>query len=352
MIQKNILALTISFIMLLLMITYNYSNSDGDVTGLANTNESSRSKNKDEYYAYETDANSADECSSYEYFDPESSTCYFECRSEEECSRIEKSVNDEIDSWTEEKYNDDKLNESQDIKDSDQMLAEYNIIKGEKAIIAKGQNTSTNEKLWRHISDISPDYLSDKYVETFQIFDDPNSDTLAFVDDEDMNGKWRIALNLTGYNKSTTRERNLTIVHELGHILSLNMSELSNIEEEKCLNYYTNEGCANTDSYLNLFVKKFWNKSDLAQNKKENSEFGSSLFNKSNFVTEYSATNPVEDVAESFAYFVINKDISGYDIKDKKIAFFYDYQALSKVRDDMRNAIVSDIIRARKLATE
>jgi hypothetical protein len=117
------------------------------------------------------------------------------------------------------------------------------------------------------VSNIAPDILTDKYIETFQVFNDTESDTLAFVDDEDMNGKWRIAVNLAGYKTSTLRERNMTIVHELGHIVVLNKDQIKEtIAEKSCRNYFTAEGCTNIDSYLNNFVKKFWAISEIEKN--------------------------------------------------------------------------------------
>ncbi len=57
------------------------------------------------------------------------------------------------------------------------------------------------------------------------------------------------------------------------------------------------------------------------------------------FVTEYAATHPAEDIAESFIYFVTLDKPEGNLIKDKKIRFFYAYPELIEIRERMRENI-------------
>ena len=309
----------------------------------------SRAKLPDTLLVYETDADSADECSSYETFDPETKTCYFECSNKQECEDIQQSIADEVDGWTDDKYSNFKVDEKAPTDKDVKAAAEYSVSKGEQISLKTGKTGSEDMAIWKHISNISPDDFSDKYIETFQIFNDPNSDILAFVDNEDQNGKWRVSVNQAGYDASTVRERNFTIVHELGHIVTLNMTQIKFGDKNTCKNYFTAEGCANPNSYLNLFTKKFWTASDILKSQREEATTGNTLYRQNKFVTEYASTNPEEDMAESFAYFVLEKKNKEREVKDQKSAFYYQFPELVTIRDLMRSGVSSDVVRERRL---
>lgn len=323
-------------------------NSDSFLINNINSAQSTQvnGQNNEDIFVYETEAESKDDCSSYEEFNPENNTCYFECTSTKECREMEKSIDDELSQWLNKDGNDKNFEESG--KDADDTLvSEYTVEQKENITLKKGKKGSDDLTVWQHISKMSPDNLSDGYIESFMIFNDPKNDTLAFVDDNDMNGKWRIGINLYSYKSSTVRERNMTIVHELGHIVTLNNSQIKNIPESTCKNYFTSEGCAESTSYLNKYIKNFWSLADI---QKANNE--EDIYSENKFLTEYAASGPEEDIAESFAYFVLDGKNNGADIKDKKSAFFYNYPELIKVRESMRAGVYSDVIRSRKIEVQ
>jgi hypothetical protein len=141
-------------------------------------------------------------------------------------------------------------------------------------------------------------------------------------------------------------------------------------------NYYAiNSGCMNDNSYLNKFFQKFW--ADIYREytyggtkNMSHYEFHQKYYDR--FVTYYAATNPTEDIAESFSAFVlwddelINKHKKwcatvGEDgwhlileegltywklcqkiyrdnsIWEEKIRFFYDFPELVEMRDFIRS---------------
>ena len=51
------------------------------------------------------------------------------------------------------------------------------------------------------------------------------------------------------------------------------------------------------------------------------------------FVSEYAATSPEEDLAESFMYFIFSPEPSRDTISAQKIRFFYDFPELVALRD-------------------
>ena len=135
-------------------------------------------------------------------------------------------------------------------------------------------------------------------------------------------------------------------------------------------NYYApNSGCMNDNSYLNKFFQKFW--ADIYREytyggtkNMSHYDFYKKYYDR--FVTSYAATNPTEDIAESFSAFVLWDDETidnkkkwckeyGLNLVDKirwkwcqkeyrdnsmweeKIRFFYDFPELVEMRDFIRS---------------
>jgi hypothetical protein len=102
------------------------------------------------------------------------------------------------------------------------------------------------------------------------------------------------------------------------------------------------------------FVAAFWPAADVAAvggGAGENGDAAANLYERKQgaFVTEYAATNPGEDIAESFALFVLDqRNAAPQTVAEKKVAFFYAYPALTAFRNDMRQALVTGIVRARR----
>ena len=99
-------------------------------------------------------------------------------------------------------------------------------------------------------------------------------------------------------------------------------------------------------SYLNLFFQKFW--TGIYSDFKWFYEFDdydkfldhNALIyqkHKNQFVTEYAASNPDEDFAESFMEFVLKEKPTKSTIADQKIRFFYDFPELIEMRDFIRS---------------
>ena len=159
----------------------------------------------------------------------------------------------------------------------------------------------------------------------------------------------------------------VTMIHENAHILSLGSSqsdndaipadlyeepytELRELFQEKtsaCANYYSDvPGCMNSNSYMNKFFQEFW--ADIYPSFKWYFEFDdydkfedhNALFYKkykTQFVTDYAATNPDEDFADSFMLFVLKEKPTKSTIADQKILFFYDFPELVEMRDFIRS---------------
>lgn len=288
-----------------------------------------------EHLVYESSAVSEDECTSFEKYDAESKTCYYECKDESECAQIDTEIENELASWTDSYENKKQGDEKPDANYDEYVKANYTVSRTEKVALTSGKDEDEYRSIWARISQLSPNDLSDRYISEYQVFDNPEDDTQAFVDDADGDGRWRIAVNLSGYRVSDPKERSATLIHELGHIITLNTSQVVP-GVDQCHTYTIDEGCAKANSYLNLFVSRFWKNEPQP------------VYDPTKFVTEYAATNDVEDLAESFAFFVLEKGGGDATLRDQKLKFLATHPDLVSIRAQMRMVLTKDIIRARK----
>jgi hypothetical protein len=117
-----------------------------------------------------------------------------------------------------------------------------------------------------------------------------------------------------------------TLVHEYGHILTLNVKNEVDTEtdESECKNLYLQEGCFHEESIINQFNKNFYlvDQDDLI---------------KPIYVTNYAETNIAEDIAETFTFFIGQKNIFPDNDKSsgalKKINFLAENDRLKDLKD-------------------
>lgn len=129
-------------------------------------------------------------------------------------------------------------------------------------------------------------------------------------------------------------------IHEFGHVLTLNTAQIDGDGSEgSCSRFYTGEGCARSNSYINGLFNIGW--ADIYD------EFlgieGEKLYTRfypkyqDRFVSEYAATNPGEDIAEVFTYFVVEEGPrSGNSIAAQKLNALYEYPELVDLRQQIR----------------
>ena len=133
-------------------------------------------------------------------------------------------------------------------------------------------------------------------------------------------------------------------VHEFGHIATLNETQVDvNVSENSCGNYFPGEGCAKSNSYIDKLYDLAW--SDIYDGEDSDKDLYSQYPDR--FVSDYAATNPAEDIAEVFAFFITKANMpSGNTIADQKIKMLYDFPELVSLREQMRAG--SETLRAMK----
>jgi hypothetical protein len=127
------------------------------------------------------------------------------------------------------------------------------------------------------------------------------------------------------------------LVHELYHTISLSNAQMNYWDYDTCENYELEEWCLNKKSYLNLFIENYWKENfEASQNSEENDFY---LEDETAYVTEYAATNPWEDIAESFTYFILQPKPKGNTTAEEKTLFFYKFKEMVKLRNEIRKGL-------------
>ncbi len=183
---------------------------------------------------------------------------------------------------------------------------------------------SEDEEVWRKIKELFPKKYLD-LITSFEVMSDGKDGELAAVSLNDDGKTWTIRVDLEDVfaeNGEFEQEGIVTLVHEMSHIISLNYEQMSDSSD---VVYTVDEGNLRDDSYLSLFYQRFYEGHEYVSNDA--------------FVSEYARTNPEEDFAESFAYFVMEEKPDGNLVKDMKMLFFYDFDELVKIRKDIRSKL-------------
>ncbi len=208
-----------------------------------------------------------------------------------------------------------------------------------------------HQKVWERVTQLIPLAYRNTIGE-FHIFSDGVDNTMAYVspvEEKSNQDRWILAVDIADA-EADPQELDLTIVHEYGHVLTLGSDQVTPVSaasdqagQQQCRpQFYTGEGCAKDGSFLDAFFQNFWNGRmiDMLRSGTRADE-GSGLSGQfpDHFVTEYASTDPIEDIAESFAYYVIHGAEGGATVKDQKIRFFENFPSLVKLRADMRESL-------------
>ena len=107
------------------------------------------------------------------------------------------------------------------------------------------------------------------------------------------------------------------------------------------------EGCAHGDSVLLAFQQQFWAPygdaaPDLA-NTDADLAWEFYLAHEDDFVSDYAATNAIEDAAETFMTFVLEDEPTGDSMVARKLEFFWGYPELVAIRERIRTEFADDL---------
>ncbi|TMM57887.1 hypothetical protein FEE95_00190 [Maribacter algarum] len=214
----------------------------------------------------------------------------------------------------------------------------------EGELIEFQNDIAKHQELWELVKKIiPPDYRSK--MSQFLIYHGEKTKTSGFVDPTINNlSKWQFAIAIDyAYEKGFDFEDDLvfTIIHEFGHILTLNNEQLTaGVIPNNCTNYYVNKGCSKANSYISTFYNSFWLDIEEEFNALEETIAAKSSFYtkySDRFISEYAATSPREDIAEVFATFVVQSDVETRNsVVGQKIQLMYEFPELTELRKRIR----------------
>jgi len=239
----------------------------------------------------------------------------------------------------------------------DEKLQNYYLGPVPESLRDEQKDRPTHEAIWNYFVAIIPPERRDMLSE-FTIFTDGRYNYLAAVAQTDDDPK-RWILEVDILDSDSYLELTFTLIHEQGHLLTLteeqvppnlviynnpDNDEIYERELSACPQYFTGEGCSTPDSYINEFFNRFWTDfyeeweeidliEDEDKRERELDDFYETY--QDQFLTDYAVTNPAEDIAESWTFFVLSPKPELNSIADEKILFFYEYPELVQLRQDI-----------------
>ncbi len=306
---------------------------------------------------------SQEDCTSYEQYDEKGGSCYYDCETDEECAAIEQKINAELDSYFEgsqAKVAPTKPKPQPAVEQpqntNDQPTKQYTLeetgsdTRGKVYTVTTSQElspqpSSRDAELWQLFTRVASKQTISERLLTFEVFDDANNDSAASVwQSQDNSAKWH--MNVNAAFMDDRKDLIHTMVHEFGHIVTLNTTQVERVSGS-CPRLEIPEGCTKAGSYLANFESRFWAKygSSVPGNYGDNQDEVTTFYQgkEDAFVTEYAATNPIEDLAETWAYFVLRAKPADTSEKSQKIISLYDYPELLQLRDRIRANVGNEL---------
>ncbi len=303
---------------------------------------------------------SQQDCTSVEQYDSLTGSCYYECETDAECAEKARKVDAELaqffdGSQTKLSHEDRTPVAKSKLAEGELLDAAYTGSETQGTIYTVADNlslqpspTTKDAQLWKLFVSVAGKKDVTQYVQSFEVFEDAENDTAASVWQSQAPGKWHV--NVNAAYSDNKKDLVHTMIHEYGHIMSLNQTQVAQVEGA-CPRLTISEGCVNDTAYIKAFKGQFWEKygEDIPANEGENSDEVSEFYaaQPDAFVSEYAATNFIEDFAESWAIFVTKSRPNGDSEKDQKVKFFYSYQELVQTRDRIRAAVAQNVSRER-----
>ena len=218
----------------------------------------------------------------------------------------------------------------------------YQVVDGELQPRASG----LTQEVWdTFVRVVTPDFAAEVMAQ-YRVGDAPDSDTLAYVYQDDDPDQWILATNLaTSEDKPSLIA---TLVHEYAHILTLDGTQMDR-EAASCPTIELSEGCALGDSYLLTFEERFWaaygDGAPAVDNGDSDIAYDFYLAHEDDFVSDYAATNVVEDIAESFMTFVLEDEPADAtaSVTAAKLDFFWQYPELEAIRERIRAEFADEL---------
>jgi hypothetical protein len=203
------------------------------------------------------------------------------------------------------------------------------------------EDTALHTELWNTAKEVFPDMYEAKIQQVVFCTDGSDND-LASVE-ENTSNTWTLYIDVID-GKDTT-EYVHTLTHELGHLITLKPDQFTS--GSSCSTYEAEDGCFTSSSYINELVDQFWPEildewQDIEYNTTTQDDFDNQIYDfyekySDQFVNDYAATNPEEDFAETWLYYVFDLTPDGGSIAEDKIDFMTSFSELVQIKQQIRS---------------
>ena len=242
-------------------------------------------------------------------------------------------------------FNDDEFNE--DDFDQSGSSAETFPVDGDKIDLSQAESDEIRaeaQQVWDRFVDLIPANQR-QMVSGFELDNSDGAGGYVYPDESDPT-KWILGMAPSGLSQTDV---DYVLIHEFAHLLTLQAKEVppadGDTDPESCPTYFTGEGCALSGSLMSEFVQQFWpvEQQELIEQLTYDEDWdGLDRFydeHRDDFVTDYATTNPAEDLAETFAHFVLEDRPDGDTIADQKVQMLWDDPTLVDLRDEIRSKL-------------
>ena len=192
------------------------------------------------------------------------------------------------------------------------------------------------ERIWSRFVELIP---ADQrtMLSGFELMAESGGGGYVYPDERDPS-KW-----IMGISTELGGDEDFVLIHEFAHLLTLQASEVPpGLDDNGCVTFHTGEGCALRGSTVATFVDRFWPDAMVDEVRAIEAsgdwDAGWDFYEKyaDRFVTDYAATNPAEDLAETFTVFVLEDRPTGDTIADQKVQFLWADPDMVELRDRIR----------------
>lgn len=203
------------------------------------------------------------------------------------------------------------------------------------------EDVGRHQEIWRFFTRLIPAESRTKIVEFEIFFGDQETDGYVVPVDVNDLSRWRMGLAIDAAGDLTEIDFNElfthVVIHELAHVLTLNENQVNvGGNEASCGEFFTGEGCSKTNAYINQFFDLGW--ADIYADHNPDRPEQTYRRYTDRFVSEYAATNPGEDIAETISFFITEPNRpAGNRIVDQKMQLLYDSPAMVSLRESIRS---------------
>lgn len=202
------------------------------------------------------------------------------------------------------------------------------------------QDTQKHMEIWERVKKIFPPVYLRMLDELIIIKSDNRIGSGYAVKKSTSENSWKLGISIDYANDIIL---SYIITHELGHVLTLNDSQVDQgVSSADCNTFSVREGCSKSDSMLHQFYQIHWADiwEEYRKEKKANRIYKVLRRYRNRFVSRYAARHPKEDIAEVFAHFVCSDypPLEGKNGGDK-IRQMYSNPELVDIRDRIRKNV-------------